>query len=342
MMRITSRRMLAVASTAGLIVAAGGAYGLVSALGSTGGRDRVFSRAGRYVDRRFGWTIRVPAGMVVGSFRNSGASTSFTTDGARLTNFAPDLDAPSRGSPAMGWLRSFPARGVALQLWFGERLPTVPPLRDTRLPLPRGSFHPIRLGGGRVYRYAGGAEPAPLYRTFFADGFPFAAAVWFGPRASRADRRAVWRIVTSLRFPPLQGGTFWQDRYYVLGRASRYPTGTVTLVPSSSLPAHAFRPEGLYLIHAPRAFYAIRQIFETQSGPRIQCKMAFDRRAFQFFCPGTDRRWDRVGQPLGPHAGSQAWALNLVPATVADDGHVLFSPFFDNALRFDLKGNPWA
>jgi hypothetical protein len=146
-------------------------------------------------------------------------------------------------------------------------------------------------------------------------------------------------MVNSLRFPPLREGTFWQSRYYVLGRAWRYPAGSATLIPSSSLPHRAFKPEPFYLIHAPRAFYAIKQTFE---GPSATCKTAFDRRALQFYCPGTDLRWDRVGQPTGPHAGNPDWALPLVPATVTHDGHILFSPFFGDVLRVDLKGNPWA
>jgi hypothetical protein len=338
MMGIASRRLLAVASIAGLIAVAGGAYGLVSAFGSTGSRQRAGFHARRYADPRFGWTIRVRKGMVVGHFHSE---DMFTTDGARITNFSPDLGASSgQMEPAMGWLRKFPKNGVALQLWFGERIPTVPPLRDTRLPLARGSFHPIRLPGHHVYRYAGGAEPTPRYRSFFADGFPFAAAVWFGPRASQADREAIWRVVSSLRFPALREGTFWQGRYDVLGRASRYPTGSVTLISSSALPHTGFKPEAFYLIHAPRAFYAIKQTFQTSSGSN-KCSVAFDRKAFQFFCRGTGLRWDRVGQPVGDRANEE-WFLPLVPATVAHDGHALFSPFFGGVLGVDLKGNPWG
>jgi hypothetical protein len=333
MIGIASRRMLAVVSIAGLIVVAGGSYGLASAFGSTGPSHRVVSHEGRYVDPRFGWTIRVPTGMVAGHFHSNGMDTN---DGVRISNFAPNLDHSGGTSPPVGWLRSMPADGVAVQIWFEERIPTVPPLRDAKLPLPRQSF---QLARG--WPYVGGL-PAPLYRTFFADGFPFAAAVWFGPRASRSDRQAIWRVVRSLHFPPLQEGTFWQGRYYVLRRASRYPTGSVTLVPSSSLPHTGSKPESFYLIHAPRAFYAIKQIFGLDTQPFTTCKMAFDRQAFQFFCPGTDLRWDRVGRPIGPRAGSQDWMLPLIPATVAHDGHILFSPFFGGVLGVDLNGSPWA
>ncbi|HEX9311295.1 MAG TPA: hypothetical protein VGA30_00520, partial [Actinomycetota bacterium] len=106
---------------------------------------------------------------------------------------------------------------------------------------------------------------------------------------------------------------------------------------------HFSKPEGFYLIHAPRAFYVVKQIFQNPTSSSSKCTVAFDPKAFQFFCPSTDWRWDRVGQPLGANAGGgPEWALPLHVATVAQDGHVLFSPFFGGLLPLDLKGNPWG
>jgi len=319
-----------------LAVVVAAAYGLVRAFGPTPNRPGTALHAGTYLDRRFGWTIRYPKGIEVGHFQSIGL---FTTDGIRLTNFPPDLRAPSRGTPSMGWLRNFPDHGVALQIWFGERLPAVPPLRDSELPLSPESFETIRP-------YVGRREPSPLYRSFYADGFAFAAAVWLGLHATGAERQAIWAVVRSLRFPSLREGTIWQNRYYVLGPASRYVTGSVTSFSASSLPRDRFsfsKPVGFYLIHAPRAFYVVKQLFQNPTSPSTQCTVAFDPKAFQFFCTGTDLRWDRLGQPLGAHAGSGSdWAKPLHVATVAQDGHVLFCPFFGGVLPIDLEGDPWG
>ena len=106
----------------------------------------------------------------------------------------------------------------------------------------------------------------------------------------------------------------------------------------------ALGPEGLLPDARARAFYVIdRQFILAIPNPSTKCTVALDPKAFQFFCPGTDLRWNRVGQPLGAHAGGGPdWALPLQVATVAQDGHVLFSPFFRGDLRFDLKGSPWG
>jgi hypothetical protein len=296
--------------------------------------------AERLVDPRLGWTIRVPAGLAARHFLNTGR---VTIDGVRVTSFPPDLRVPGNGTPPMGWLRRFPADGVAVQIWSGEGGPAgLPPLRDSTFPLSPSSFHQIRP-------YVGGTEPHPWYREGYGDGYSFNAAVWLGPHANRADQQAAWAVVQSLRFPRLREGTLWHGTYYVLGPASRYPTGSVTRFPASSLPGSRSFPggfrsaiKGFYLIHAPRAFYVITRLFQQPMKPYTTCTMAFNSRAFQFSCPGTGLRWNRIGQPLGAPTGKGPdLALPLRVATVAQDGHVLFSPFFGGLLPVDLHGNPW-
>ena len=331
-------RVIAPLAAALAVVMVAGTLGLVGAFSSARGSPGWVAnhRAARFTDPRYGWSIRVPAGLGARHFRSG--DTRVTSDGIRVTSFPPDLGAPGNGTPPMGWLRSFPANGVAVQIWISEGGPPgPPPLRDSVFPLARSSFSHTRP-------YVGGTEPRPWYCDCYGDGFSFNAAVWIGPDASRAERHAAWAVVRSLGFPALREGTIWHGTYYVLGQASRYPTGSVTTFPAASLPSgyslSVHVREGFYLIHAPRAFYVIHRLAQMPVKPFTNCTLAFDRKAFEFFCPGSGLRWNRVGQLIGARAGS-GWDLPLVPATVAQDGHILFSPFWGDVLRVDLKGNPW-
>lgn len=314
----------------------------VIAAAACGSTTLAASQQGHTYRDAAGWTIRVPEGLQVGHFHSPGR---VNTDGVRVTNFPPDLRAPGNGTPPMGWLRSFPADGVAVQIWSHEGGPVwAPPLRDSAFPLSPASFR-------RTRPYVGGQEPHPWSCDGYGDGISFAAAVWLGPHASRAEQHAAWAVVRSLRFPALREGTIWHGRYYVLGRASQYPVGSVTTFAASSLPGSrsflgVVSRKGFYLIHAPRAFYVITKVFQAQPPPSFKVftyTVVFDPKRFQFFCPGTDLRWDRVGQPIGAHAdGGSVWALGLHVATEAQDGHVLFSPQFGPLLPVVLKGSPWA
>jgi hypothetical protein len=337
-MRGTRRLIAPAAAALAIAVLVAGTFALVRG-SSPAPPSAVTNRPGHFVDPGLGWTIRVPAGLTARRFLNSGRVTS---EGVRVTSFPPDLQAQSTDSPAMGWLRQFPADGVAVQIWSSQGGPGAgpPPLRDSRFPLSPSSFQ-------LVSPYVGGSEPRPWYRGLSGDGFGLTAAVWIGPRASRADRQAVWAVVRSLRFPRLREGTFWHGTYYVLGPASRYPTGSVTLFPRSSLPGSratsAKVREGFYLINAPRAFYAIPRLAQKPTSPYTTCTLAFNKKAFQFYCPGTRLRWDRVGQPISANGASRSgWSLPLIPATVAQDGHILFSPFWGGVLGADLQGSPWG
>ncbi len=286
----------------------------------------------RFTDPDFGWQIRYPRGWVPVYFHQQGV---LTADGVRVTSFAPNLSKPSRTASSMNRPQVFPAHGVAVQVWFAERAPKPPPPRDSGLPLREASFT-------RIPAYAVGGEPRTWDRVFYADGFEFNAAVWLGRDAGRAAERAAWAIVYSLRFPALRKGTIWHDRFYVLGLARRYPVGSVTAFPASSLPRGLGR-SGFYLIHAPRAFYAVAGTFARSVGSKSTCAVAFDAKARQFFCPGTTLRWDITGRPLdGSAPGNADGGLSARTATVAQDGHVLYSPIFDALVNRRLIGNPWS
>jgi hypothetical protein len=171
-------------------------------------------------------------------------------------------------------------------------------------------------------------EPKPQFRTFYGDGIEFAAAVWIGPHANGSNVRAAWSVVRSLRFAALTTGTIWHGRYYVLGPATRYPVGSVTAVPPASLPKGLGQPVGVYLIHAPRGFYAIDMSYVGSAS--ISCSVAFDPRSRQFFCPGKSWRWNIAGRPVGvppPVANPNDEDLGWREVTVAQDGHVLYDPY---------------
>lgn len=312
---------LAATGAALAVVVVVGALGLVRAFGPAPGRPGSVAQgqATRFVDPLYGWSIRIPAGLRARYFHVS--CLHGPVAGVRVTSFAPDLRAPGTGTPPMGWLRSFPADGVAVQIWYGcspGGFITSSP-RHSAFPLSRSSFHLIRP-------YVGGKEPRPWYCDCYGDGISFVAAVWIGPHASRAERHVAWAVVRSLRFPALREGTIWHG-YYVLGRASRYPAGSVTTFPVASLPGNRRKLpralEGFYLVHAPRAFYVIPKVFIESAKPLTTCTVAFDPKRYQFYCPGTGLRWNRGGRPIGARAGS---GLGRYVATVAQDGHILVQP----------------
>ena len=57
--------------------------------------------------------------------------------------------------------------------------------------------------------------------------------------------------------------------------------------------------------------------------------------------PEADGR--ETERPIAAHSGREpGWDLALVPATAAQDGHVLFSPLWGDMQLVVLKGNPWG
>jgi len=315
-----SRRAWSAIAAAVAIALIAGAVFLVR--GVTGvGEPPVGGHGGVYTDQRFGWSIRVPAGFLVhhitGEYRRS-------LDGVRVTNFRPDLGRPTGSEPETGWLRSFPATGAAAQIWYLGGPPGSTPTRGSRFPLRASSFE-------RVRPYVGGAEPAPAYRTFAADGFVFNAAVWTGPDASAADKRAIWSVIESLRFPRLRQGTTLNNTVYVLGPARGYPNGSVTVFRAASLPLIRYPrfTRGFYLVHGSRGFYVTDRLFISPAPPRVPCTVAFDRVSSRFYCPGTKLRWTVAGRLLGRHTGPKyGWDLSPRAAAVSTDGHILVSPAF--------------
>ena len=305
--------------------AAAAAICLVAAviiLARTSGPGQPMTGAGKvFTDPRFGWTIRYPDGLLV---RHISGQYRWSLNGVRVTNFVPDLGHPTGGEPATGWLRSFPGTGVAAQIWYLGGPVGPAPSRSSRFPLHASSFTRIRP-------YAGGSEPAPLYRSFTADGFAFNAAVWIGRDASEAARQAVWSLIRSLRFPRLRAGTIWNGSVYVLGRARTYPAGSVTEFRATSLPVGRMPryTRGFYLVRSTRGLYVIGRLFVSPNRGMVRCTVAFDRASSTFSCPGTRLSWNLAGREVGPHPWPRSgWDLSRGGAAVATNGHVLVSRSF--------------
>jgi hypothetical protein len=281
------------------------------------------THGGSYTDPKFGWTIRYSRGLLVEHFT---AQFRWPLDGIRITNFTPDVGHRTGlgQEPEMGWLRSFPASGVAAQIWYLGG-PGFAPARSSRFPLRPPSFH-------RARPYVGGTEPAPAYRSFSADGYGFSGAVWTGPDASQADKRAIWSVIRSLRFPRLRQGTSFNGSVYVLGPETDYPLGSVTVFRAASLPLIRYPryTRGFYLVHGSRGLYVIDRLFISPNrSPKVTCTVAFDRVASRFYCPGSKLRWNLAGRELVPHPGPRyGWDLSARTAVMSTDGHVLVSPSF--------------
>jgi hypothetical protein len=273
-----------------------------------------------YVDQSYGWSMTYNRALV--ERRAAVGSQPDLVEAVRLTNFRPKLavtvtsaSASENDNLSQSWLHHFPAGGVALEVWTVASTQVRPPAHDTAFPLQVAKFTPVR-------GVAGGTEPTPLYQKFYGDGLQFEAAVWVGWRASMASTRAIWAAVRSVRFPPLRTRTIWQNRFYVLGPAKRYRVDSVTLFPSNSLPRGALSRAGFYLVHSPSEFYVV-QLQVLVAGSHMLYLVRYDARRRQFFSPGTGLRWDPIGSPIDPAATP---ALQITPATVSQDGHVLYAP----------------
>lgn len=176
----------------------------------------------------------------------------------------------------------------------------------------------------------------------------YIAEAWIGRAATQQLRDELAQIVSSLAFPRLQPGTVVGGTFAVLRRARYYPVGTATRVevPQRGCGATAIvcPPTGnrtpLYLVHAPgrpaRGFVPCQApgvcvapgAFYTV-GEHARCPLRFDTTDDQFYCPGSNRRWDRVGRRISrtpsppPQWPGAEHSLNLGFAKVAWDGHVL-------------------
>ncbi len=285
-------------------------------------------KAGRFVDPAFSWSVDVPDGMQIRHLEGNGM---FELDGVIISNFDATPTDESAGSPDFSAFRRFPAGGVAIAIWFGERRP---------YPAPNSFPLPLRPVFRLIRPYVGGSEPAPMYLTFGENGFDYSVAEWSGPDAGSGDRAALEQVLDSLEFPPVEEGTIWQSRYYVLGPAEQYPVGSVTRIDAADLPTEPnFAGTGtFYLVHAPHGFYVVKADDQERGVPA--CDIRFDAAAFEFSCPEAGFRWDREGRPITGPRGRERSSIGPFATVLATDGHVLFCPWFGAGVGVDR--DPWT
>jgi hypothetical protein len=280
-----------------LTVCAGGNAAGASRSSSSGGPG-----AHTYRNSYFGFRFEYPSGFRARAVQRNYTMVSFKR--FVVTNAAAGTRSVA---PYAGDLSKLPARSVVFLIEHMDGGPG-PALDqpEAHFPLRSTSFAPVRgvsLPKGASWREHG----------FSANGWNLGADVYFGARASRADRAAVWRIVSSLRFESLRTGQRAGNGFLVLKRASSYPVGFV-----------GRRGSNVFLIRARHGFYGISGM-AWKAPSHFPCPLRFERAGFQFTCANGTRRWDRIGRPLWKGASFRDYLGVLVAVKVGQDGHVLFS-----------------
>ena len=250
-----------------------------------------------YRDASFGFIVTYPKTFRVAPVDYTTRPPNQSRSGAAFGN-VPHPERLVHGSPS-----TLGDRAVVLLVEHGAG---GPPLllpasgHDTKLPLARASFRPIP--GTRL-----------VDAFFVGNGWNLTARIWIGPRASTADRHAVWKMVRSLHMRPLRSGEMTGEAPYVVaGQADSIPIASVTKV------------GGSLLVHAPHGFYALAVQYQS-------CEVTFTL-PVAFSCP-DGRRWDRMGRPLWSNASLND-ALSFAPTVAAGDGHVLV------AKNAEVSANP--
>jgi hypothetical protein len=103
----------------------------------------------------------------------------------------------------------------------------------------------------------------------------------------------------SIRFPRLHIGQFTPGSLYVLGRASKYPVGSVTEIPAGfKLPYYRkLRSGRFYLEHAADGFWALTWPSSGYRRGYRACGPHFDPKSRRFTCP-SGAVWDIKGNVI--------------------------------------------
>jgi hypothetical protein len=219
----------------------------------------------------------------------------------------------------------FPATGVAFRITDFQAAVIVTGGADSAFPVQLADFKPASPGSAHTY---GALE---LNDVFIADGQRLSASAFVGRRASKQAIANLREMIASLAFRPERRGTVAAHFDYDLGSPARFPTGSFTAV-------HDPLVGLVYVIHAPGrpadgitasclqgacapsgSYYGIApNTILVHSGSH--CRLLLDRRADEFYCPGTTARWNRLGYPIGanPHP-----PLAVVSAKTSWDGQLV-------------------
>ena len=278
-------------------------------------------KAATYRDKQYGWTISYPASMTHRVIEDNKSLVSW--HGVLVANSA-------RARPTEGvYFRRFPPDGAAFALvsMGGGPAPDLSP-PEARFPLSRDDFKPIR----------GAPPPTPLFHGMIANGEPWQAVVWFGPKASSSDKDTIWKIVESIKFPPQRRGTT-SGEFYVLGEASNYPVGSATKFRGKESADYSSDVPAFYLVHAPKGMYAVGWPANFES----TCHMGFDRQPMTFFCSTHRGQWNRMGDAIQPPVADQlpGDALWLGQAKIGRDGQVLVGNWFQGGHYAKYQHRYW-
>lgn len=169
--------------------------GCVLVIGACGAGSSV-TRAARFSSRTYrdsaGWSVSVPPGWHVVRFNDS--SRGIVAAGALVSNVRLAAPPLVSGYPIQVNDRVLPGRGVGLII-ATDSDPKLAPgeLATPPLPSPEGRQDLWLIGSALA------GEPFLETLWFRADGRTFIASAKVGPKVSGADRRALVRVISSLR-----------------------------------------------------------------------------------------------------------------------------------------------
>jgi hypothetical protein len=255
-----------------------------------------------FYDEDSGLTLRYPRRLHVQRVREGAFDTMW---GVAVANYPIDPSAPS----------SQPLSAGAVDLLFNQVAIFLPERRRTATV----TKLPIRISDAQLARGRYTAQVS-VY------GMSFVLSIRTGTSPSRRDVDALRAIVASIHFPPLRIGHLAPNNLYVLGRASSYPVGAVTEVPSGlPLPStRKLRSGRFYLEHAADGFWTLSWPKGLEHGYR-SCGPQYEANRRRFTCP-TGAVWDFEGEVIrNPNPRRYADDPLARTRAVVADGDVLVS-----------------